>query len=309
MKTATRLLYPAAALLCAACVSLAEKPGRALDGLTGSPWAAKILETAESRPGNFGGFSPGMTLRRALLKNGDPVLILTLKEWPALSFYLTESPGGPAGTILRPLAASFLVSAQPGWNEFTLDLSGEGSFREEGNARVMKLRRLEAADLSWGRLRRFDTRLSGTAALTALRNRRERIAALTEWMRNYEDRPAGGGGNGAKGGGPGGGFSGQEAFEEYWRPVLFPELVKAKKRPPAYAAAAGPEARWVWAEDIRWNAAYTAVLLPEELRPLRDSGALLRDWEEAPGWIYLAYRWNDIIQTITTETVFEKPGT
>jgi subtilase family serine protease len=90
-------------------------------------------------------------------------------------------------------------------------------------------------------------------------------------------------------------FSSRNDFEDYWKPRLFPELVSNRKRPPEYTANTGG---WVRADSVSWNSAYTEFLCPEELWELRNSGALLRDWEEALPWIYMEYSWDYIIKSL-----------
>jgi hypothetical protein len=147
-----------------------------------------------------------------------------------------------------------------GWIEFTADyVEGEGII-----------------GITQGALKRGDTLITGTEALGILRNRLDRIEALVRWMEQsgYARR-----------------FDEQAAFEEYWRPILLPETVAKKKRPAGYPAA--PPA-FVAAEGYRWNTAYTALLFPDtpenpenaELAKMRDSGTLLRDFEEAALWIF-----------------------
>jgi hypothetical protein len=53
--------------------------------------------------------------------------------------------------------------------------------------------------------------------------------------------------------------------------------------------------RFVRADSINWNRSYTERAFPEELWEYRNSGALLRDWEEAAAWIYVEYAWDSII--------------
>jgi hypothetical protein len=81
-------------------------------------------------------------------------------------------------------------------------------------------------------------------------------------------------------------FVSEKQFELYWKNILFPELASRKNRPPVYNEN---DAEWVWASDVRWNVNYTRQLFPEELWELRNSGALLRDWEESISWIYFEY--------------------
>jgi hypothetical protein len=77
-----------------------------------------------------------------------------------------------------------------------------------------------------------------------------------------------------------------KGFETYWKPILFPEINPAKKRPEGWQQEGDA---WVRKNDIRWNTGYTERVFPEMLRPIRDSGDILCDWEEAVAWIYLEY--------------------
>jgi hypothetical protein len=63
---------------------------------------------------------------------------------------------------------------------------------------------------------------------------------------------------------------------------------------------------WEKAEDIRWNTSYTRRILPEALWGIRNSGTLLRDWEEALEWIYTECYWTSITEMLAKETVLEK---
>ncbi|MDR1095588.1 MAG: hypothetical protein LBL31_04310 [Spirochaetaceae bacterium] len=166
-----------------------------------------------------------------------------------------------------------------GWLEFTADY-----IADEGIVTITR-----------GALKRDDTVITGTEALGILQNRLDRIDALAAWMaQSGYARP----------------FAGRKDFEEYWRAILLPETVSRKKRPARFAA----EAATVPAEGYQWNTAYTAFLFPlndknekedkeekevqeektspqnAELAKMRDSGALLRDFEEAVPWIEFQYQ-------------------
>jgi hypothetical protein len=95
----------------------------------------------------------------------------------------------------------------------------------------------------------------------------------------------------------------RSGFEQYWKPVLLPEMASRKKRPPDWKQEGDS---FVWAEDVRWNTGYTERVFPEELRPVRNSGTLLRDWEEAINWIYWEYEWESIVQALARETVLPR---
>jgi hypothetical protein len=92
-------------------------------------------------------------------------------------------------------------------------------------------------------------------------------------------------------------------FEKYWKPLLFPEIVSKKKKPSGWLQEGD---QFIRAEDIKWNTSYTERIFPEVLRPVRDSGTLLSDWEEALHWIYLEYEWERIAGILSREIVLQK---
>jgi hypothetical protein len=102
-------------------------------------------------------------------------------------------------------------------------------------------------------------------------------------------------------------LSDRKTFDNYWKPVLLPELVGKKKRPASYLSADSGDsaASRVRAESINWNTAYTEKIFPEDLRILRNSGALLRDWEETFEWIYLEYNWDRITEVLSGNIILE----
>jgi hypothetical protein len=207
-------------------------------------------------------------------KQGDLSLVILLKDFPSVRFRGSD-PAGNGAFYFTGL--NYVGGNVSGWNEFTLELSGAGSFVKSAETAALAVSGpLEPVQISSGKIRRDETRIAGSEALTSLRNRYERILALTGWMRDREGVPD---------------FADQKSFETYWRSLLLPETISAVYRPPEWEKK---NARWVWAEDLRWNVSYTETLLPEELWPLRNSGALLRDWEEAFEWIYFEYSWEKI---------------
>jgi hypothetical protein len=268
------------------CMLLTETAGRFLDG---SAFAAKkITERYRSVSGD-------MDLRRGFF-NGTEGLELTLKTQPGLTLYLSVSQE-PEAVYLY--GCHFLASGVSGWNEFTLDLAGGGSFSPllvsgDDPEYILTLADIEVIDISAGKIRNGDTSLSGGQALSVLRSRGERLAAMAEWMH----------GRAAAAGPPA--FDTPSSFAAYWKPLLLPETVSWKDRPPEYKTEVPVSGKpWAAAEDIRWNLSYTAEMFPEDLGALRNQGAFLRDWEEALPWLYLVYRWDDIVQMIA-ETAFKR---
>jgi hypothetical protein len=260
------------------CVSLAEAGGRVLDG---SAFKEKTLAAYREAP------KKGTRVDRLRDKAGQEFIAIRVDSMPNLRIK-GSAPDGEGAFFVHAL--EFLSPNLNGWNEFTLELSGSGSFVEGpsgGGAQtaLLQLRPpLETLDISEGKLRRGSARLNGPQALTVLRNRRERIAVLAQWMKEQ--------------GGPSG-FSDLAEFEAHWKPLLFPELSKPKDRPAAWAGARADDGAWALGEDIRWSVAYTEALFPEDLWPTRNSGTLLRDWEEAAGWIQLECEWDAIVALLS----------
>jgi hypothetical protein len=255
-------------LLFSGCLSAAEGAGRLLEGKFDYPvrrYSGPGCQVLEK--GGEGGHGLDILI--------DAVPAAALKA---------SLPEGDGAFHLKSL--EYLGGNPRGWVEFSMALPGGGFFIPERSELRLEPP-AEPALISGGKIRREGTVLSGAEALTALNNRYERIQTLAEWMRRQDAplRAAGGLGD----------------FEVYWKPLLLPELVSAKKRPRQYETGTGT--RWVTAEQVRWNASYTEQILPEELRPLRDSGTLKRDWEESLDWIFLVYAWDRIFDALETSTV------
>jgi hypothetical protein len=273
MKAGYMGLLPALIIcscLIGGCTSLVEKGGQVLDG---SAFAEKTLEIYRA------GEKTGTEVRRIRKKDGAEFIAIFADTMPNLRLN-GSAPEAEGGFYLSSLY--FLCSALSGWNEFTMELSGGGSFKTDGTRATLKLDTpIETLNITEGKIRRGDTRIGGGEAVNVLRNRQERILALTEWMHSLPGAPN---------------FTDQKTFEDYWKPILLPELTSPKKRPSSWTRE---NALWVRAEDIRWNTTYTRELFPPELGTVRDSGTLLRDWEEASGWIYCIYEWDRIVRSLS----------
>ncbi|MDR1908444.1 MAG: hypothetical protein LBQ35_00815 [Spirochaetaceae bacterium] len=288
---------PLALLLLGSCATVVEKAGGILDG---SAFREKTLEIWRSPQGGRGGQGGrGLEIRRVLRKkDGKEFLLIRPAAFPTLVLRASPSRTERDGFTLESL--EFLSPNRDGWNSFRRDLRGGGVFRSDGYSAFFALQPgTDVLDLSAGGIRRGAARLYGDEALRALRSRDERITALVLWMGEYLAGAALAGTALAETAGSetagGGHFSSGEAFERYWRPILFPELVRRELRPALWAETEGENR----AEGVTWNTGYSRALLPEALRPLRDSGALLRDWEEALEWVYYQFEWPYILHSLT----------
>jgi hypothetical protein len=270
VKNIICLFILAGAAICyAGCITVVEKGGVFWGG---SAFAEKTLARYRS------GKNPEVTVKEIALRNGKTCITITTDSMPNIQFY--GSPPNQAG-IFYLQSLCFWDSHLYGWNEFTLDIMGRGVLNVwENYAKLQIDPVIEILNISEGKIRYTHSYLFGSQALAIMENRRERIAALTQWMLSRSQDP---------------GFKDQKAFEHYWFPILFPELVSPKARPPLWKTET---AVWNQAGDIRWNETYTKALLPPELEPLRNSGTLFHDWEEAVGWIYLFYHWDRIVESL-----------
>jgi len=261
------------------CVSLVEKTGQALDG---SAFKFKTI-SAYSTSSKNNKQKPEIKISVVENKSKEKLITITIEEFPMLKLW-GSYPDEKGAFSLTEL--EFLAGNTHGWNEYSLELMGTGNLKL-GDTAVFKIEEIESVQVTKGRIQRYDTRLTGNEALSALRNRRERIIAVTEWMASLSL---------AKG-------QTVEQFEEYWQPVLFPEMVSKEKRPDGWIQDGDVFKN---AENIRWNTGYTERKFPEELRIIRNSGTLLRDWEEALYWIYMAYEWENIVELLSREYILTK---
>jgi hypothetical protein len=284
-------LFVFPAVFLSTCVGAAEKAGQITDG---SFFREKTLRRWEGsfRAEALEGASAKIEVLEKQDREGTVFFILKLEDVP----WMEIRCGVPLEDgSFYPVRLHYLGGSHSGWNEYELELSGAARFTLSPPS-LRFLSPPEAVQISGGAIRLKDSAFTGTEALTRLRNRRERIIALAEWMRGYSrDRM----------------FRTEQYFSLYWQPILLPETVPKKKRPAEWKAEG---AEWIRAEGIKWNKTYTASLFPgaenlrnSELEALRNSGAMLRDWEEAVQWIYTEYAWEKIGEDLSREEINLKP--
>jgi hypothetical protein len=262
---------------CLSCVSTwVEKAGQLLDG---SLLAEKDLALYTG--------NAGLELRKIQTRDDVELLVLNLEAFPFLRIY-ASAPDQNGVIFLEKLR--FLAGNSTGWQEFTLDLSGTGVVTIQDTHVMFRMRKpVEHIQIAAGSIRHEGNSVTGVEALTRLRNRYERILALSAWM-HTRIGPA---------------FEREDEFEAYWKPLVLPELVSSKQRPPEWQEPLD-KSLWSRGEDIKWNTAYTQAVFPEDLWKLRNSGAMLRDWEEALPWLYFVYQWDSIVDTLAQDRVLLK---
>ncbi|MDR2304554.1 MAG: hypothetical protein LBE10_08210 [Treponema sp.] len=280
-------LFAFLAVLLSACITAAEKAGQITEG---SFFEEKTLRRWQ---GSFqmeaiGGARGGIEVLEKQDRKGTLFLILILDNFPWMEIRCSAPLENGS---FYPVRLHYLGGSNSGWNEYELELSGAAYFTPSPPS-LRFLSPPETVQISGGKIRLRDSTFTGTEALTRLRNRRERIIALAEWMRGYSQNRM---------------FRTEEYFNAYWQPILLPETVSKKKRPVKWEKEG---AEWIRGEGINWNKTYTSFLLQtaenprnSELETLRNSGAMLRDWEEAVQWIYTEYAWEKIGEDLSREEI------
>jgi hypothetical protein len=260
--------------------TITEKAGRVLDG---SAFAEKNISVY--RASIKEGAAADIELREVQNKSGERSIIIMLDKFPAMMLR-GSSPDYSGDFHLTSL--DYIGGNVHGWNEYRLDLAGSGTLRLTDTSAALAIPGdIEPVQISSGRIHRYDTRITGNEAHTLLRNRRERILSLCDWMAGRQEAET----------------NSIREFENLWKPILFPEMVSGKKRPVNWSNEGD---QWIKAEDIRWNTGYTERVFPEELWSVRNSGTLLRDWEEALSWIYMEYNWEMIKDLLSKEVILKK---
>jgi len=275
IKTAVFLMLVSSLYFCG-CAAV-EGAGRFLDGSVFQEKRIALFKALEKN-----GSVTDMELAITRNKSNVTSIIITMAKFPM--FKLRAVSAGEDGAF-NLSSLEYLAGSTHGWIEYSLELIGEGMFNPHDG--IFEITEVETVQITKGRIHRYDTRITGNEALTALRNRRERVQAITAWMLSQQV-PS---------------FAAEKEFSKYWEPRLFPEIVPARKRPLDWLQEGDERQK---TEDIRWNHSYTQRLFPEELQIVRNSGTMLRDWEEALSWIYLEYEWNNIVELLSSKIKFSK---
>ena len=255
-------------ILFSSCTGLMQRAGEALDGNAFNEKTTALYRVKHKD------VDQRFEIRKLSRKNGDQFLEIRGEFFPGLVLRGSMPEADGAFDITE---AEFLATHINGWNQITLELMGSATLHKDGSsAKLDYPAPAEMVQVTSGRIRLKGSRISGSDALKFLRNRRERIIAVNEWMAENADVPL---------------FNSQDEYEAHWKPVLFPEMFSKNNKPPGYSIE---NAIWQNDGDIKWNTTYTEAIFPEWLWELRNTGALLRDWEEASSWFYLEYNWDKI---------------
>ncbi|GHV82805.1 hypothetical protein AGMMS50212_01450 [Spirochaetia bacterium] len=258
---------------CGTITNVVEMGGHVLDG-TAFLYKTKVVyrDNAVSSKAKF-------EFKVVQAKDGTQGAQFSCKEMPELLFYAKLREGENEDDF-ELSAMRFLAGSIGGWVEFYCGLKGSSSLKPAGAPNAeFTLSDVKTTAITNAALRRNASTIYGERALEIMRGRQNRILAYTAYMKE-KDAPD---------------FKNKKEFEKYWEEQLLPETVSKKRRPAAYNEIKTEKKDFVLAEDVKWNSKYSEEYFPENLRTLRNSGSLLRDWEEAFAWFYLEYNWDKIL--------------
>jgi len=273
--------------LLSGCVYIMENTGRFLDGSAFAESTVSVYRTQQIEAAIQNSDTSIDTSVEILIvqdRNSQRSVIINIDKYPMIKIR-GSMPNEDNEFYLTSL--EYFGSNIHGWNEFSKQLHAQGNLTLgdigilEINEEIMQLQ------ISRGRIHRYDTRITGEQALSALRNRSERISSLTEFMHTSASEQV----------------QTITLFERYWKVILFPEIVWNNQRPSSWQQ---DNDRFERAQDISWNTGYTQRTFPEELHIVRNSGTMLQDWEEALAWIYFAYEWENIKTLLSGRIILQK---
>lgn len=160
-----------------------------------------------------------------------------------------------------------------GWTEAEIAAGGTVTLKADESAktgyRVITVSAIEVLDSPKARIRYRDELLSTADATTLFNRRLGRIIAAVQYLRKeHPDART------------------YSTFSSYARHFYFPEVFGYRD---GADESEKTEANRSFGEGISWDTAYTNERIPEELREIRNTGTLFRDWEESAELFYFMY--------------------
>lgn len=195
-----------------------------------------------------------------------------------LSGHATENDDGSWTVEAEKL--EWFSNWHEGWSEAVIMVSGTLIVSETDSGWHVRAESPVRADYAAsGAIRYRDTRLTGEDGSDAISRRINRISAAVEFLSDAlesEEYPR---------------FTvekrkvREQTFEYRAGQLLFPEQYGY----PAGTAKSENRNAYTRGEGIRWDTGYSEKQIPENLREVRNTGTLYRDWEETGELFYYIY--------------------
>lgn len=178
-------------------------------------------------------------------------------------------PDDAGGWKISLISLHWFNNWSNGWTDATFVVDGSLDLRRSASAWHLLVRSAPEIDgPSAVTIRYYNDYLGGTEALDQFTDRWNRIEAYAKFLHSRYGNI-------------------WPASTRNLERILFPEIY-------GYSTPPAPDHASVEGSGVRWNSDYTRALFPKELRPIRDSGTMLRDWEESRGLWQLAFSWRGI---------------
>ena len=256
-----------------------------------SPDGSFVLYAAKNRQGQ-----PQLWVE--CRRNAGMVLIAPLQEDLIHALFQNQA-GGELNGNFETLYQ--FMNWDNGWSEYEQNVIGKFklSYTSEG-WHFQLAGPLELADLKNAAIRAGDKTWRGDRALGLMRNRSNRIDAVVSFIADKLPEVS---------------DPSQEAwsrdkswfipaFKQQLQALLVPEMVDPANRPPTWKE---PIKRSDYAESVVWSRDYSESVFPKELVEIRQSGTILRDWEESTPLIYGRWRWPGTIALLSAGFLVHAP--
>lgn len=223
------------------------------------------------------------------------------------------------GMLFYVTRVRFFTNWSNGWTEGVYEASG--TYLLEGENKVQRISvgdEFTLWDIIEGEIRYFDTYHRGDAGFRKVKHRVDRMTEISRYLREEKQFPrfyTRFEGAHSPGLYAGEAEEGRGSFAGDIIPYLFPEargLLSCKERriyfeeenpmfPPDVSEASGER---VLGAEVLWYTEYSKKILPEQYLPLRDSGTLWRDYEEASRLFYTIYNLDSVMNHTITDMAF-----
>ena len=215
---------------------------------------------------------------KRLERSGESVTLSLARDTKITFTGTADEPTADGETVMRVEDIYWFDNWHDGWTEATVACTGKISATRDGNSwRVRVIEPVVFARVTEAGIRYRDALVLDSEARSLLERRLLRIRSACDFLRTAL---------GAKE------FALYDSGEKEHRALTFRHAAGTLLFPEVYGYAPGLEtagSRYVSGEGLRWDATYSERSLPAELREVRDTGTLWRDWEETGRMFYYIY--------------------
>ena len=212
----------------------------------------------------------------------------------------TEKENGDIECLVKSLY--FFTNWSNGWTECELEAFGQLLFKKDENNKFkcVVIEEIELLDIKTGSIKFFDDYYFEDKAKRNIRNKLDRINSINNFLKEKENIPYF---KSLKKGDKS--DKNEKSYISLTYSLFFPELtLNSPYSKNSEYRVRSIEEDTTLEETILWNKLYTKAIFPENLQPIRDSGSLLRDYEESVELFFMDYNINYYINNILPGLTF-----